>query len=152
MPAGILLFVGNISPAPDQWRSSYPGDEWPIEQVRTPEEAASRVQAGGVEVLLVAANGPVAAVRAVAAAAKLPVIAVGAAVPGVAATSGDPADAARVLERVRIDAQLARMRQLGGDEFVQEMVELFLGDTPKLLGEAHTELQAGRADGVQRRV
>jgi HPt (histidine-containing phosphotransfer) domain-containing protein len=143
MPAGILLFVGEQAPASGEWRSPYPGDDWPIEHVLTPDEAAARVKAGGVEVLLVPRDGPVDAVRAVADAAKLPVVAV---------TSGDPADAARVLERVRIDAQLEKLKNLGGDEFVAEMVDLFLGDTPQQLGEALAALRAGELGGVQRRV
>jgi HPt (histidine-containing phosphotransfer) domain-containing protein len=142
MPAGILLFVGEQAPASGEWRSPYPGDDWQIEHVRTADEAAARVKAGGVEVLLVSGGGPLGAVRAVADAAKLPV----------AVTSADPAEAARVLERVRIDAQLEKLRNLGGDEFVAEMVDLFLGDTPKQLGEARAELQAGELGGVQRRV
>src|SRR5947209_12906491 len=101
MPAGILLFVGEQAPASGEWRSPYPGDDWPIEHVRTPDEAAARVKAGGVEVLLVSGDGPLGAVRAVADAAKLPVVAI---------TSADPAETARVLERVRIDAQLEKLK------------------------------------------
>src|SRR3954471_14650433 len=152
MPAGILLFVGERAPEFGDWRSPYPGDLWQFEHARTPDEAAARTRTGGVEVLLVAGDGPVDAVRAVADAAMLPVVALGTAPPGVAVTSGDPADLACILERVRIDAQLAKLKGLGGDEFVQEMVELFLGDTPQQLGEARAALRAGEVGGVQRPV
>ena len=81
--------------------------------------------------------------RAVAADAKLPVVAV---------TSGGAGELAGVLERVRIDAQLAKLKALGGDEFVQEMVELFLSDTPQQLGEAREQLQANELGEVRRRV
>src|SRR5947207_2427700 len=113
MPAGILLFVGERAPEFRDWQSPYAGDLWQFEYVRTPDEAAARVTAGGVDVLLIPGDGPVDAVRSVAEAAKLPVVTMGTAV-----SSRDPADLARILERVRIDAQLAKLKGLGGDEFV----------------------------------
>jgi HPt (histidine-containing phosphotransfer) domain-containing protein len=144
MPAGILLVVGERPQNIGDWRSPYAGDVWQFEHVGTPDEAAARVKAGGIEVLLVVAGGPV---EAVALAAKLPVVAVS----GVQ-SSADSADLARVLEHVRIDAQLAKLKELGGEEFVQEIVGLFLNDTPRQIGEARAALAAGDLGGVQRRV
>src|SRR5437588_341641 len=44
MPAGILLFVGEQAPTSGEWRSPCPGDDWPIEHVRAPDEAEARAE------------------------------------------------------------------------------------------------------------
>lgn len=43
----------------------------------------------------------------------------------------------------RIDEQLANLRGLGGQQFVCEMIDLFLENAPKQLGAARIGMQAG---------
>lgn len=68
----------------------------------------------------------------------------------------DPAALARTVREefaeARLEAQLARLEELGGTPFVQEMIELFVGTTPQRLRAAREGLAAGNLETVERAV
>src|SRR5262245_12087663 len=50
----------------------------------------------------------------------------------------------------RMNRQFAHLRELGGEEFVGEMIDLFLGFAPRQIDEAKRALAGGQIDGVRR--
>lgn len=55
-------------------------------------------------------------------------------------------------EKEKMDAQIANLRQLGGDQFVREMIDLFLDNSPKQIAAARAAVQAGEFGVVERAV
>jgi CheY-like chemotaxis protein len=49
-----------------------------------------------------------------------------------------------------VDAALDKLRELGGDEFMAELVDTFLADAPSLLATLRRALEQGDADEVRR--
>src|SRR5205085_9007069 len=66
------------------------------------------------------------------------------------AGDGWPAELARVVEQARIDRQLVQLREIGGEEFVTEMIGMFLYQTPGLLRTLRAGLEANDLRAVQR--
>jgi CheY-like chemotaxis protein/HPt (histidine-containing phosphotransfer) domain-containing protein len=63
-----------------------------------------------------------------------------------AATAATPPDANRGLDEAALDS----LRELGGDEFVAEVIDTFLADAPALLESLRSSIVRGDADEVRR--
>jgi HPt (histidine-containing phosphotransfer) domain-containing protein len=61
-----------------------------------------------------------------------------------------PGQVREIYEDARMKSQLANLRQLGGDEFIVEMLDLFLALAPEKIAEARAALGLGDLDGVRR--
>lgn len=66
------------------------------------------------------------------------------------AGSGTIAQAALAFERARIDRQLNQLRDLGGDDFVAEMIDLFLAQAQNQLATMRDSLSRGESTEVQK--
>lgn len=59
-------------------------------------------------------------------------------------------EVARALEAARVDRQIDQLRELGGDVFVAEMIDLFLGQTPGQLSALREALARGDVTAVKK--
>ncbi len=77
-------------------------------------------------------------------------------VAGVVGKRGDSQEMLRgirdLFESARFDGQLARLEEIGGADFVREMIDLFLQIAPQRLDDARRGAQVGDMDAVARAV
>lgn len=59
-------------------------------------------------------------------------------------------DIAQAFEKARIDRQIDQLRDLGGDDFVTELIDLFLGQTPSQLAAMRDALTQGDSTALQK--
>jgi HPt (histidine-containing phosphotransfer) domain-containing protein len=156
MSAARLLYL-TAPGRPVELVSPYPGDPWDVEAVTSADQARSALARRPVDACLIdgdvaTAAGPDAWRQLVASAGDrhVPVIVVGqgGAPPG--ARSAPPGELAALVEQARIDRQLEELHELGGPEFVAEMVGLLCGQVPEQLRQMRDALAAGDLEATRR--
>ncbi len=166
MSSATLVYLGDPSRLTSGLLASpYPGDPWQVQPAPDTGAAVTALAHGSVDVLLIdpaavsrEAVSALERVRSEAKAHAVPVVVLGPAAdePFASAICLPPAgsgwltELARVVEQARIDRQLAQLREIGGNEFVTEMIGMFLQQTPGLLRTLRAGLEANDLRAVQR--
>jgi HPt (histidine-containing phosphotransfer) domain-containing protein len=165
MPTARLLFLGDFRRIDAvALTSPLPGDPWHVEPVADAGAALRRLAGSTADALVIDATAgpPPGADRLLAEADSrgVSVVLLGSPVPdGVLARTrvvsvtpdgGWRHDLARVIEEVRIDQKIKEFRELGGDEFVVEMIDLLVQQTPEQIESMRTALFASNLRDVQR--